>query len=246
LEFRIVNVPSGSTVQTASFAQTASFLTPGTYQITSSWAQSSSQALTASYTLSSSYALTASYALNGGSGGSGSSTTSLIATKYMGFGNTLTGSSLQISASYNLFIPANTFTVGDVIRVNCLYSRGDIRTSAASYIWYITGSTTPFSYSVAGATLLATYNVGINTGGGVAMSRLLYISSSTNTEVIPVANGNLFSDEHQSLGNLSWGGSTSSLNIDWTTDKWIVFAFQHNAPATATIIKVYRCMATKV
>jgi len=168
-----------------------------------------------------------------------------IAAKYMGFGNNLTGSSLAISSSYNLLIPANTFTVGDTVRLQCIYNR-DIRTSAASFIWYITGSTTPFSLSVAGATQLAVYNVIANSGGGVAMSRLLYISSSTNTEVVPTTNGTLYSDEHQALGNVSWGGTISSLNIDWTQDQWIVFAYQQNSPVTAAITKVYRCIATKV
>lgn len=218
-----VNIPTGSTVPTASFAQTASFLTPGTYQITSSWAQSSSQAITASYALTT----------------AGGSNTSNIAAKYMGFGNNLTGSGL-ISASYNLYIPANTFTVGDVIRVNCLWNKPNGGTNTNFSFW-ITGSTTEFSRSTTGATQLASYNT--TTNRTLGMSRLLWISSSTSTQTPLVTNGNLFSDEH-GVQNAAGFGGTSSLNIDWTQDQWIIFAAT-NATA-ADLTQGYRFMATKV
>jgi hypothetical protein len=158
----------------------------------------------------------------------------------MGFGNDITGST-AISASYNLLIPANTFTVGDTVRVNCLYDRNV--QGNASFIWYVTGSTTPFSYSVAGATQLAIVNT--TTIRGAAMSRLLYIASATSTEVVAANVGNLTSDEHgNSPGNTAWGASTSSLNIDWTQDQWIVFA--HRNALTSNLTRVYRFMATKV
>jgi len=209
--------------------------------------------------LSASYALTASYIANSlitassvsnvitftkGDGStfpiSVGSTNTQIAAKYMGFGNNITGST-AISASYNLLIPANTFTVGDTVRVNCLYDRNAQGNS--SFIWYITGSTTPFSFSVVGGTQIAVVNT--TTIRGLAMSRLLYISSSTNTEVVAANVGNLSSDEHgPTPGNSAWGAATSSLNINWTQDQWIVFA--HQNALTSNLTRVYRFMATKV
>jgi hypothetical protein len=209
--------------------------------------------------LSASYALTASYIANSlitasavsnvitftkGDGStfpiSVTSTNTNIAAKYMGFGNNITGST-AISASYSLLIPANTFTVGDTVRVNCVYDRN--AQGAASFVWYITGSTTPFSFSVVGGTQIAIVNT--TTIRGLAMSRLLYISSSTNTEVVAATIGNLSSDEHGATpGNTAWGAATSSLNINWTQDQWIVFA--HQNALTSNLTRVYRFMATKV
>lgn len=185
--------------------------------------------------LSASYALTASFAL----ATAGGSSTSNIAAKYMGFGNNLTGSNL-ISASYNLLIPANTFTVGDVIRINCLWNKPNSATSTNFSFW-ITGSTTEFSRSTTGATQLALYNTTVNRTLG--MSRLLWISSSTSTQTTLVTNGNLFSDEH-GVQNVAGFGGTSSLNIDWTQNQWIIFAAT-NATA-ADLTQGYRFMATKV
>jgi len=169
------------------------------------------------------------------SGGS----TSNIAAKYMGFGNNLTGSNL-ISASYNLLIPANTFTVGDVIKINCLWNKPNSATSTNFSFW-ITGSTTEFSRSTTGATQLALYNTTANRT--VGMSRLLWVSSSTSTQTTLVTNGNLFSDEY-GVQNVAGFGGTSSLNIDWTTDKWIIFAAT-NATA-ADLTQGYRFTVTKV
>jgi hypothetical protein len=164
--------------------------------------------------------------------------TSNIIAKYMGTGLDLTGSA-AISASYNLLIPANTFTVGDTIRIQCYWDKPNAA-SNTSFYFYITGSTTEFSRSVTGATQVARFNT--TTVRGLGMTRLLFVSSSTSTTLFSPTTGNLPSDE---FGTISAGtGGISSLNIDWTTDKWFIFAAAN--ATTADLTRAYRFIATKV
>ena len=167
------------------------------------------------------------------------STNTLIAAKYMGEGAVLTGST-AISASYNLLIPANTLTVGDTVRINCLWDKPNAATSTQFY-FYITGSTTEFSRSVTGATQIARFGTAANRG--IPMSRLLYIASATSTQTVNTTLTVLPSDEHGLIGNATWGG-TSSINIDWTQNQYIIFAASNATAADRT--NSYRFMATKV
>jgi hypothetical protein len=158
--------------------------TSNTLSVTSSWATN---------------ALTASFLNNG--------------TQYAGVGSIITGS-IAISASYGLLVPANTFTVGDIIKIQGVFIKP---TSATSTQYYIYANT---SNQLSGATQMANYNSA--TTRWTPITRTFGIESSTRTVGYAAATSHYADDVA-----IATGFNTSSLNIDWTVNQYIIFAAQN-------------------
>lgn len=128
--------------------------------------------------------------------------------------NAITGTT---GATYvrSVLIPANTFQVGDIIRIR---QRGR-KTGAA-------GVTTMGIYintldQFSGSTILGAYTTTAASHLYVQMKRDFYIKSSTSTESF-VSNGTAPTDE------ISFLTAATSNNIDWTVDQYIIFTVNPN------------------
>lgn len=141
-------------------------------------------------------AVTASYINNGSS--------------FAGPGSTITGST-AISASYGLLVPANTFKVGDIIKIQGVFLKPNAATNTAHYIYANT------SNQLSGATQMAIFNS--TTFRWTPITRTFGIESSTRTVGYAAATSN-YSDDIP----IATGFATSSLNINWGVDQYILFA----------------------
>lgn len=184
------------------------------YALNSGFSDSSSFATTASFAISASFVTSASFA----------STASFVNGHLIHpyDGNIITGST-AITGSYTMLIPGNTFNVGDLIQVQCVY-RKPIAASNTSFYFYINNSN-----SLSGATQVAIFNT--TTARYVGMSRDLCIESSTETKVFSAAT-TAITDMNTIVTTTA---TTSSLNIDWTTDKFFIFAASNATLADQTI-----------
>ena len=133
-------------------------------------------------------------------------------------------STANITLSHSQLIPANTFAVGNIIRI---YNRmraigiGAAKTQRI-YINSINDLT--------GALLVATYTAGSNvTIQG--MKRDLVIKSIINTEVFASAVAIATDD--------SASNTFTNLIIDWTTDKYIIFSNQRGSAADTLVSSSY-------
>jgi hypothetical protein len=124
-------------------------------------------------------------------------------------GTASSGTSNTISIS--VLIPANTFAVDDVIRINHRVRATGILAIRETRIYANTTN------AIAGAVLISTASL-TNTILAANMQRFLAIkNATTNTEVI-TATTNLLTD----YNNLTTAVST--LAINWTVDQYIIFA----------------------
>lgn len=90
------------------------------------------------------------------------------------------------------------------------------------------------SSSLTGATLLGT--VGPTTAANLffQIERNMFIKSATNTQVANTTANGAF--------DLTQFTSASAVNIDWTTDKYIIFALQNSNNTDSTVISGYRIL----
>jgi hypothetical protein len=124
-------------------------------------------------------------------------------------GTASSGTSNTISIS--VLIPANTFALDDVIRINHRVRATGTTATRETRIYVNT------SASLTGATVVSTASL-TNTVLAANMQRFLAIkNATTNTEVI-TATTNLLTD----YNNLTTAVST--LLIDWTVNQYIIFA----------------------
>ena len=124
-------------------------------------------------------------------------------------GTASSGTSNTISIS--VLIPANTFALDDVIRINHRVRATGTTATRETRVYANT------SASLTGAILISTASLG-NTILAANMQRFLAIkNATTNTEVI-TATTNLLTD----YNNLTTAVST--LAINWTVDQYIIFA----------------------
>jgi len=150
---------------------------------------------------------------SGGSGASYKSTTDGIAT-----------STANITLSHSQLITGGTFAVGDIIRIyNRMRATGALGTKTMRVYVNVTNDLTGTPILI--ATFLA----------GVAVlfqqiKRDLVIKSATNTEAIAAAVAIATDD--------SASNSFTSSNIDWSTDKYIIFTNQR-ANAGDTLLSSY-------
>jgi hypothetical protein len=139
--------------------------------------------------------------------GGGSSNVTVLASATDGTASSGTSNTISIS----VLIPANTFAVDDVIRIN---HRVRATGTTATRETRVYANTTN---AIAGAVLVSTASLS-NTVLTANLQRFLAIkNATTNTEVI-AATTNLLTD----YNNLTTAVST--LAIDWTVDQYIIFA----------------------
>ena len=240
-----VTIPSGSTVSTASFAVSASSANTASFAVSASFASTSSHSSTLGASLlqvaagnlqlrssnsttistinnfaastavtatSASFATTASFAASASHLNNGVS--------FAGPGNIITGS-VAISASYGLLVPANTFTVGDIIKIQGVFTKPVSATNTQYYIYVNT------SNQLSGATQMANYNSA--TTRWTPITRTFGIESSTRTTGYAAATSH-YSDDIA----IATGFATSSLNINWGVDQYILFAAQNATLADRT------------
>jgi len=137
------------------------------------------------------------------------------------FVETTDGTSVSGTASATItmsqLIPANTFAVGDIIRIRCRFRKTTLNGNTN----FIISANT--SNSLVGATNLAlgTSNFRFN-----QIKRDLYIKTTTNTETYPSATSVASDDNFQST-------AVSTSNIDWSVNQYLIFSITQGATDTA-------------
>ena len=132
----------------------------------------------------------------------------------------LTGTTNQIAMSQ--LITGNTFTVGDIIKVQ-FRARKTGTTNAVSLRLYVNTTN-----SLTGATALALYTV--NNFG--QFERRLVVKSATNTETF-ITTVSVASD------NATVINPASTTNIDWTVNQYLIFAIQQTTAGDTTTGSMY-------
>ncbi len=144
-------------------------------------------------------ALTASYVNNGVS--------------FVGSGSIITGS-VAISASYGLLVPANTFTVGDMVKIQGVFTKPNAA-SATSFLLYVNTSNT-----LSGATQLGIYNT--TTTRWNPITRTLSIESPTST-TLHTTTLSTYNDDIVA----TTAAVRASVNINWGVNQYILFTAQN-------------------
>jgi hypothetical protein len=116
----------------------------------------------------------------------------------------------QISSSQ--LIPANTFAVGDIIRVTWRVTKTGTASSITCKLYANS------SIAIAGAQQLGIITPGFTNSNSNAFQRHLAIKASNNTQVTAPA-GNTFTD----FTTLT---SFTAANIDWTVNQYLIFMVQ--------------------
>ena len=132
----------------------------------------------------------------------------------------LTGTT-AITLMKSVLIPANTFTTNDIVKI---LNRAVRNTATGGAIDYLYINTTN---SLTGATLIGTMSGSFSFYG---MERSLYIKSSTNSET--------YNTSLSSAGSEVTTGTSgsSSLNINWGVNQYIIAAFQNAAVGNSTVM----------
>jgi hypothetical protein len=136
-------------------------------------------------------------------------------------GTGITGvASEQISSSQ--LIPANTFAVGDIIRVTWRVTKTGTASNITCKLYVNT------SASLVGAIQLGIITPGFTNSNSNGFQRHLAIKASNNTQVT-ASSSNTFTD----FNTLT---SFSTSNIDWTVNQYIIFMTQLQT-ATADVVR---------
>jgi hypothetical protein len=132
----------------------------------------------------------------------------------------LTGTT-AITLMKSILIPANTYTTGDIVKLLSRAVRSTATGTATGYFYINTTN------SLTGATLVGFAQGSFSFFG---MERSLYIKSATNSET--------FNTSVSSAGiEISAGtNGSSSLNINWAVNQYVIAAFQNAAVGNSTIM----------
>ena len=149
---------------------------------------------------------------------------------FLGSGSIITGST-AISSSYGLYVPANTFTVGNIVKVQGVFTKPNAASSMNFYIYINT------SNSLSGATQLALFQTTIQRWNPI--TRTLAIESSTSTTLHPT-NVSHYNDDIVLVG----ATARASVNINWAADQYILFAAQNASTGDRT--DTFRFYAKKI
>ena len=149
---------------------------------------------------------------------------------FVGSGSIIAGST-AISSSYGLYVPANTFTVGNIVKVQGVFTKPNAASSMNFYIYINT------SNSLSGATQLALFQT--TTQRWNPITRTLAIESSTSTTLHPT-NVSHYNDDIV----LTAATARASVNINWATDQYLLFAAQNATLADRT--DTFRFYAKKI
>ena len=125
-------------------------------------------------------------------------------------------SSTSMTALTSVLVPANTFTTGDYINIEGMFSKYGVNSTSTIRFYYNTGST------LTGAITVATNGLGV-TGGYNLLTRKLFIANNTGggtgnsigTQVISSTVS--YDSDHI-------GGGKTNLAIDWRSDVYIISA----------------------
>lgn len=122
--------------------------------------------------------------------------------------------SVQAFLMASVFVPANTFTVGDIVTIE---SQAQMDNSTSTRNWaYFRNSTN----SVSGAQLLGIRAMGNTIINQYGMRRLA-IKSSTNNTLISATNSSFYSDFQAVTA------APSTVVIDWTVDNYFIITGQN-------------------
>jgi hypothetical protein len=132
----------------------------------------------------------------------------------------LTGTT-AITLMKSVLIPANTFATGDTIKI---LNRAIRNTATGGAIDYLYINTTN---SLTGATLVGSASGSFSFYG---MERSLYIKSATNSETINTGAGAAGSEV------VAGANGSSSLNINWAVNQYVIAAFQNAAVGNSTVM----------
>lgn len=124
----------------------------------------------------------------------------------------------------SFLIPANTVSVGQIWELK--YRARKTGTGGVTTLRVYANTS-----AAIGGTLIAVYQT-TNTALGITIFRNLVVKTATNTEVMNTGISN------QLLDYLNSTTAYSALNIDWTTDKYIVFAIQNANNADSTVVSM--------
>lgn len=136
----------------------------------------------------------------------------------------ITGSTAN-TLVYSRLITGGTFAVGDIVSI--IYKARKVGTAGITTLRIYVNT----SAAIAGATLIATNSTAAGTLVA-QMTREIIIKTVTNTEMYP-ASTSAASDM------LNGVVAASALNIDWTTDKYFVFAIQNANIGDTTTASMY-------
>lgn len=132
----------------------------------------------------------------------------------------LTGTT-AITLMKSVLIPANTFATGDTINILNRAVRNTATGGAINYMYINTTN------SLTGATLVGTMSGSFSFYG---MERSLYIKSATNSET--------FNATASAAGSevVTGVNGSSSLNINWAVNQYVIAAFQNAAVGNSTVM----------
>ena len=132
----------------------------------------------------------------------------------------LTGTT-AITLMKSVLIPANTFATGDTIKILNRAVRNTATGGAINYMYINTTN------SLTGATLVGTMSGSISFYG---MERSLYIKSAINSET--------FNSGISAAGSevVTGVNGSSSLNINWSVNQYVIAAFQNAAVGNSTVM----------
>jgi len=125
----------------------------------------------------------------------------------------------------SVLIPGGTFAVGDILSIQ--YRARKVGTAGTTSLRIYVNTTA----AIAGGTLLATNTTATGTLFS-QITREAVIKTATNTEVVAAANAGVTDAINSTV-------AASALNIDWTTDKYFVFAIQNSNNGDSTTASMY-------
>jgi hypothetical protein len=130
---------------------------------------------------------------------------------------TITGITNQLVASQ--LIPANTFAVGDIIKILARYRKSTTLVNMTTRIYVNSAN------NLTGALLLGTYSL---VGLYSQLERNLFIKSATNTET--------FGNTSSFYIDSGTTNAVSSTSVDWTINQYIIFAGQQGVAGETTLV----------
>jgi hypothetical protein len=130
---------------------------------------------------------------------------------------TIVSGTSSATITFSQLIPANSFSVGDIVRIRCRFRKTTLNGNT-NFIVSVNSSN-----SLVGATnvALGTSNFRFN-----QIKRDLFIKSSTNTETYPTATSVASDYNFQAT-------AVSTNNIDWTIPQYIIFSITQGSNDTS-------------
>ncbi len=153
--------------------------------------------------------------------------------KFTGSGTSVTNSpNFTPGFTYGVLIPANTVSVGDFIKVEAAFEK--VSGGAVEFYHEVFINTIN---SLSGATIIAATAEGPNNRVFSKVERTLAVKASNITEIFHF--GTQVASDYRSAA------TSGNANIDWTTDKYIVFGAKLNGD-TAAVSRLSSCLITKI